>query len=65
MNDEGFQALTGVTVREVCLALILLAVVTLVSYPVARYYWIKARKNAEIIRHWNTDDLVGKSPFQQ
>ncbi len=43
----------GITVRELCLAAILLTVVVLVTYPIARYYWIKGGQNAEVIRQWD------------
>jgi predicted LPLAT superfamily acyltransferase len=45
----------GITIREICLALGLIAIAALVTYPIARYYWVKAGQNAQIIRNWNME----------
>jgi len=61
MRGDDLELILGITLKELCLTCILLTVMALVAYPVARYYWIKASQNAQIIRHWDEGGLV-KAP---
>ncbi|MEM1158956.1 MAG: hypothetical protein AAF649_00600 [Verrucomicrobiota bacterium] len=62
MRGDSLETVLGITLRELCLAAILLTVMLLISYPVARYYWLKASQNAQVIRHWDEGGLA-KNPL--
>ena len=63
MHGDSLESVLGFTLRELCLACMLLVVLLLVSYPIARYYWLKGSQNAQIIRHWDEGGLA-KTPVQ-
>ncbi|MEM6885829.1 MAG: hypothetical protein AAF571_12420 [Verrucomicrobiota bacterium] len=61
MRSDSLESILGITLRELCLAGMLLTVAALMSYPVARYYWIKASENAQVIRQWDQNYAAGEA----